>query len=185
MVLGGAHRRTGPTTAGTVAAWRLSQQRNSPIGPDGGDEPESDDPRPVVGESPFGPQRREDHPFMPFDQREPESGTSVPGRLRAWAHTLGFWSHWLTRSRSPSFTLSALRAARHDWSCLQRHSDQAPVDTVALGSCRFAGRGWTTDGDAMLAETAAASRADARGHVVKRRPDERRSREEVDRREHR
>ena len=111
----------------------------------------------------------------------PSELPSVPVRLRAWAHILGFWSHWLTRSRSPSFTLSALRAARHDWSCLQRHSDQAPVDTVALGSCRFAGRGWTTNGDAMLAETAAASRANSRRHAVKRPPDERRSREEIDR----
>jgi len=118
---------------------------------------------------------------MLFDQRGPESDTSAPLRLRAWAHTLGFRSHWLTRSRSPSFTLSALRSARHDWGCLQRRSDQAPVDTVALGSCRFAGRGWTTDGDAMLAESATASRADTRGHTVKQRPDERRAREEIDR----
>src|SRR5205823_413158 len=36
-------------------------------------------------------------------------------RLRAWAHTLGFRGHWLTKSRRYSTTFAALRAARHEW----------------------------------------------------------------------
>ena len=95
-------------------------------------------------------------------------------RLRPWAHTLGFRGHWLTKSRAYSTTFTALRSARHDW---HRHQDgiyQTTDETVAIGTWRYAGRGWTTDGDAWLAETAAASTAQARRLAAERRRAERR-----------
>ncbi len=82
-------------------------------------------------------------------------------RLRAWAHTLGFRGHWLTKSRAYSTTLTALRAARHQWN-LQRDGDDLRDAAVTIGDWRYAGRGWTSDGDAWLAETAASHAADQR-----------------------
>jgi len=76
-------------------------------------------------------------------------------RLRAWAHTLGFRGHWLTKSRAYSTTFAALRAARHDWRTNQGRADVASEETVPIGTWRYAGRGWTTQGDAWLAESAA------------------------------
>ena len=87
-------------------------------------------------------------------------------RLRAWAHTLGFRGHWLTKSRRYSTTFAALRAARSDW---HTHHDPAgtdarggPEDTVSVGHWRYAGTGWSSEGDAWLAATAAARRAEGR-----------------------
>lgn len=74
-------------------------------------------------------------------------------RLRAWAHTLGFRGHWLTKSRAYSTTFTALRSARQQWH--DRHDEQDETGDVAVGEWRFAGRGWTSPGDAWLAESAA------------------------------
>jgi hypothetical protein len=83
-------------------------------------------------------------------------------RLRAWAHTLGFRGHWLTKSRAYSTTFTALRAARHDWQTNRHEPLPSSEETAAIGSWRFVGRGWTTAGDAWLAETAAAASAEVR-----------------------
>jgi hypothetical protein len=83
-------------------------------------------------------------------------------RLRAWAHTLGFRGHWLTKSRSYSTTLTALRVARHQWNLHQDGARQAG-DAVTVAEWRYAGRGWTSDGDAWLAETARRHAAEQRG----------------------
>jgi hypothetical protein len=83
-------------------------------------------------------------------------------RLRAWAHTLGFRGHWLTKSRAYSTTFAALRAARHDWRSNQGRADIPSEETVPIGIWRYVGRGWRTEGDAWLAETAAGSAAAAR-----------------------
>lgn len=83
-------------------------------------------------------------------------------RLRAWAHTLGFRGHWLTKSRAYSTTFASLRAARTDWSA-QSHGEQpAPAQTVKVNDWSYAGRGWLSPGDAWLAETAATDAANAR-----------------------
>lgn len=83
-------------------------------------------------------------------------------RLRAWAHTLGFRGHWLTKSRAYSTTFGTLRAARTEWSA-RRHGEQpAPSQAVKVNDWHFAGRGWSTPGDAWLAETAATETANAR-----------------------
>jgi hypothetical protein len=82
-------------------------------------------------------------------------------RLRAWAHTLGFRGHWLTKSRAYSTTLTALRAARYQWN-LHQNGTRPAEDTVTAADWRYAGRGWTNDGDAWLAETAGRHAADQR-----------------------
>lgn len=86
-------------------------------------------------------------------------------RLRSWAHTLGFRGHWLTKSRAYSTTFGALRAARHDWHVRNLDGPQSPPSLI-LADWRYAGRGWSSPGDAWLAETAAAQAADAR-HVAR------------------
>lgn len=83
-------------------------------------------------------------------------------RLRAWAHTLGFKGHWLTKSRAYSTTLGALRAARADWHANRKGADTPPAPSVTIGDWRYVGRGWSTDGDAWLAATAAQRGADTR-----------------------
>lgn len=82
-------------------------------------------------------------------------------RLRAWAHTLGYRGHWLTKSRAYSTTLTALRTARHQWN-FQRNGHHPGNDTLTIGEWRYTGRGWTNDGDAWLAQTAARHAAERR-----------------------
>jgi hypothetical protein len=90
------------------------------------------------------------------------------GRLRRWAHMLGFGGHFSTKSRRYSTTLGALREARRAWR--RAHLDeQRPTDehadddpdgddtTVVIGALAFAGIGWHTSADALLANTAAAN----------------------------
>ncbi|HEV2377572.1 MAG TPA: replication initiator [Streptosporangiaceae bacterium] len=85
--------------------------------------------------------------------------------LRLWAHMLGFGGHFLTKARRYSVTFGALRAARIYY---QRHQTTGPEhdttritshgqdDTIlVLGDLRYAGTGWKTTGDALLANTAA------------------------------
>lgn len=88
------------------------------------------------------------------------------GRLRRWAHMLGFGGHFSTKSRRYSTTLGALRQARRDWRRAHLH-DAGPIDerpdlaedepTVVIGALAFAGIGWHTTADALLANTAAAN----------------------------
>jgi hypothetical protein len=88
-------------------------------------------------------------------------------RLRAWAHTLGFGGHWLTKSRRYSVTMGYLRSERQAWQLLRHSLPEAvgaEVDTVS--EWEWVGVGWSTRGDAWLAEVAqraaAQSRSDAR-----------------------
>jgi hypothetical protein len=81
---------------------------------------------------------------------------------------LGFGGHFLTKGRRYSVTFRLLRNSRVNF---RRHEDQAhehpaasgqPVDhhdddtTLIVGTLTFAGVGWHTTGDALLANTAAA-----------------------------
>jgi len=95
-------------------------------------------------------------------------------RLRAWAHTLGFRGHWLTKSRAYSTTLTALRSARSDWHATRNRAAKPPEETVAVGSWQFVGRGWKTAGDAWFAATAGERTAEARRtaarNAARRRP---------------
>jgi hypothetical protein len=78
--------------------------------------------------------------------------------LRRWAHMLGYRGHFATKSRRYSTTMRALRAARRDWKRRQhpiaeRHGDGT---ITTLTDLEWAGRGWRTAGDALLALSAAA-----------------------------
>jgi len=83
-------------------------------------------------------------------------------RLRYWAHTLGFRGHWLTKSRSYSTTLTALRTARVEWAARRRrdelgHHGSSPPEGeggVILKDWRYVGSGYVNQGDSWLAETA-------------------------------
>jgi hypothetical protein len=88
-------------------------------------------------------------------------------RLRRWAHMLGYGGHFLTKARRYSITFRLLRDTRIAY---RRAGDQAVTDTGAIraadhhgkettlivGVLTFAGTGWRTTGDALLANTAAA-----------------------------
>ena len=89
------------------------------------------------------------------------------GRLQRWAHMLGFGGHFSTRSQRYSTTMRALRQARRDWRRRNATAgpergevdDQADEDTteVVVASLAFAGIGWHTSADALLANTSAAN----------------------------
>jgi hypothetical protein len=72
---------------------------------------------------------------------------------------LGFGGHFSTKSRQYSTTLKALREARANWR-RDRHRTQDHTDdvetTLIVGNFTYAGTGWKTIGDALLANTAAA-----------------------------
>ncbi|MFF0174788.1 replication initiator [Micromonospora profundi] len=95
--------------------------------------------------------------------------TNPYARLRRWAHMLGYGGHFLTKARRYSVTFQLLRDTRvafrrHEH---ERQADEQPAalravdhldDTTPLivGTLTFAGVGWHTTGDALLANTAAA-----------------------------
>jgi hypothetical protein len=84
-------------------------------------------------------------------------------RLRAWAHTAGYRGHFLTKSRRFSTTLAALRTVRREWQFEKRRAGEEPnvddgdlFDDAGLDSeWHFVGMGFTTAGDAWLAESIA------------------------------
>jgi hypothetical protein len=79
--------------------------------------------------------------------------------LGRWAHMLGYRGHFATKSRRYSTTMRALRAARRDWHRRQHphaHHQQADRVFVTETDLEWAGRGWRTTGDALLALSAAA-----------------------------
>ncbi|GAA5120014.1 replication initiator [Haloechinothrix salitolerans] len=88
------------------------------------------------------------------------------GRLRRWAHMLGFGGHFATRSRRYGPTRRHLKTIRRIYRRSQqlirtaghRTADHLePEDTVlVVGELTYAGTGWLTPGDAELALTAAA-----------------------------
>jgi hypothetical protein len=80
-------------------------------------------------------------------------------RLRRWAHMLGFGGHFSTKSRRYSTTLRALREARQRWRRAKHRTVEHTDDdetTLIVGALTYAGTGWRTTGDALLANTAAA-----------------------------
>jgi hypothetical protein len=78
--------------------------------------------------------------------------------LRRWAHMLGYRGHFATKSRRYSTTMRALRAARRDWHRRQSPHPRGDGDQAVITDTRlqWAGRGWRTSGDALLALSAAA-----------------------------
>jgi hypothetical protein len=81
--------------------------------------------------------------------------------LRRWAHMLGYRGHFSTKSRRYSITLRALRSARVDWKRRQHVTAEQLGQTTTLAVAvanrlSYAGRGWRTNGDSLLALSAAA-----------------------------
>ena len=82
-----------------------------------------------------------------------------------WAHMLGFGGHFLTKARRYSVTFGALRGVRIFYRRNEttgpqhgpiRTADHADEETtLIIGNFRYAGTGWKTTGDALLANTAA------------------------------
>ena len=84
--------------------------------------------------------------------------------VRRWAHMLGFGGHFLTKARRYSLTFRDLRAARITYRRTQdpgptyapiRTADHTEETTLVVGVLTYAGSGWRTTGDALLANTAA------------------------------
>ena len=85
--------------------------------------------------------------------------------LRRWAHMLGFGGHFLTKARRYSVRFRDLREARITYRRGQdpgpehgpiRTADHTDDETILIvGTFSFAGTGWKTSGDALLANTAA------------------------------
>ena len=72
---------------------------------------------------------------------------------------LGYRGHFATKSRRYSTTMRALRAARRDWHRRQNPlhlSVRATRPSITDAHLEWAGRGWRTNGDALLALSAAA-----------------------------
>ncbi|MER5608738.1 replication initiator [Micromonospora tulbaghiae] len=104
-----------------------------------------------------------------LDTQPTKPATANPyARLRRWAHMLGYGGHFLTKARRYSVTFRLLRDTRV---AFRRHEHQdhehpassgPPVEqvdedtTLIVGTLTFAGSGWHTTGDALLANTAAA-----------------------------
>jgi hypothetical protein len=91
--------------------------------------------------------------------------------LRRWAHMLGFGGHFLTKARRYSTTFGQLREARTVYRRTEppdQHGHHGDADTIhgvdhsdtatalVVSNLTFAGIGWRTSGDALLANTAAA-----------------------------
>ncbi len=81
-------------------------------------------------------------------------------RLRRWAHMLGYGGHFFTKSRRYSTTFKRLRLARVFWREAHRTTTEHDYDAYEISlqtvaELTYAGKGWLTTGDALLANTAA------------------------------
>jgi hypothetical protein len=84
--------------------------------------------------------------------------------LRRWAHMLGYRGHFATKSHRYSTTLRALRQARSDYQRRHHPATQGHAESgqavISVTQLDWAGRGWRTTGDALLALSAAARNRD-------------------------
>jgi hypothetical protein len=95
-----------------------------------------------------------------------DPATNPYTRLRRWAHRFGFAGHFLTKTRRRVVRFATLRNTRINYRRIedQAHTDPGTVravdhpdeTTLIVGTLSFAGVGWHNNGDAMLANTAAA-----------------------------
>jgi hypothetical protein len=102
-----------------------------------------------------------------LDPAERDRFQETFGRLRRWAHMLGFGGHFATKSRRYSTTHKQLRADRRTWQRAQDRLRRPPTavrpddldteeTTLVVGTLTFAGMGWQTPADQLLATSAAA-----------------------------
>ncbi|MGH8323981.1 MAG: replication initiator, partial [Steroidobacteraceae bacterium] len=108
----------------------------------------------------------------PHDARQDTTEDPAPlhtwkttyGRLRRWAHMLGFGGHFSTKSRHYSTTHKQLRAQRREHRTTHRAANRRRWDnhecnddtTLIITELALAGVGWHTSADAQLATDAAA-----------------------------
>ncbi|WP_428961225.1 replication initiator [Micromonospora fluostatini] len=88
-------------------------------------------------------------------QAKLDTGSHAYPGLRRWAHMLGYGGHFLTKARRYSVTFGLLRDTRASY----RRADDG---SITVGALAFVGSGWLTDGDALLANTAAAQHRERR-----------------------
>ncbi|WP_200215218.1 replication initiator [Micromonospora coerulea] len=79
--------------------------------------------------------------------------------MRRWAHMLGFGGHFLTKARRYSVTFGLLRDTRATY---RRTEDDESTDSTTVATLTYIGAGWLSDGDALLANTAARQRRESR-----------------------
>ncbi|MGH3774533.1 MAG: replication initiator [Pseudonocardiaceae bacterium] len=104
------------------------------------------------------------------DEEHPADWKPSYGRLRRWAHMLGFGGHFATKSRRYSTTRAALKQARRQWRRARHHArraqhhtaDHTEETTLVVGALTFAGIGYRSTGDRWLALTAAAQAREQR-----------------------
>jgi hypothetical protein len=72
---------------------------------------------------------------------------------------LGFGGHFLTKARRYSLTFRRLRDTRATY---RREEDDEPTDTITVATLTYIGSGWLSEGDALLANTAARQRRERR-----------------------
>jgi hypothetical protein len=94
------------------------------------------------------------------------AATNPYTRLRRWAHRFGFAGHFLTKTRRRVVRFATLRDTRiayrrtenpaADDTGTVRAIDHTDDTTLIVGTLSFAGVGWHNNGDALLANTAAA-----------------------------
>ncbi|MEU7908180.1 replication initiator [Actinoplanes sp. NPDC049118] len=97
------------------------------------------------------------------------AGSTNPyARLRRWAHRFGFAGHFLTKTRRRVVRFATLRETRIVYRRTEdqdqgvtdpgtvRAVDHPDETTLIVGTLSFAGVGWHNNGDALLANTAAA-----------------------------
>ncbi|WP_119695804.1 replication initiator [Microbacterium halotolerans] len=91
------------------------------------------------------------------DVAEPDSAYV---QLRKWSSMLGFRGHFSSKSRRYSITLGELRGARRRWRLdrVIQHAREDGHDTddvLVIGQWSFAGMGWRSEADKLLAMEAA------------------------------
>ena len=108
------------------------------------------------------------HRQAALDSERARTATANPyARLRRWAHMLGYGGHFLTKARRYSVTFRLLRDTRiayrrHEHQDHEHPATAGPAEplaedtTLLVGNLTFAGVGWHTSGDALLANTTAA-----------------------------
>ena len=84
-------------------------------------------------------------------------------RLRAWAHTLGFRGHCITKSRHYSVTFGYLRAERQAWQIKMSSTPEVNhQNDQIISNWKWVGTGWWNSGDLWLTELGAQHKAESR-----------------------
>ena len=101
----------------------------------------------------------------PGQPRPPRPRPSGYARLRRWAHRLGYGGHFLTKARRGVARFGVLRQRRITYRRAETTRPTEPTirtadhtgeeTTLAIGVLTYAGSGWHTLGDALLANTSA------------------------------